>query len=410
MEGSTRTARFDAVVVGSGPAGATAAYVLARGGARVALVDKATFPRDKACGDLIGPRGVAVLDDLGLRPPDALICQDMVVVGPTGNLARLPCPKGTTYPSTILAVTRMIFDAYLREAAIEAGASPVDARVRGVNDREVVLSDGRTIEGDAVVGADGASSAVAEGAGLVDPRTVLRAFAVRAYIPDEVSEPHIVFWEPTKRRGFPGYGWLFPGPKGQANVGLGAAAPASTRPARELGAFLEHLRRIGVLRSRHDPEVVRGGWLKMGMIGTIPAAGRVLLAGDAAGLVNPLQGEGISEALVSGRYAAESILNATDPAASYRRWVCETYGPFQSGGAAMHRRLLGRPRTVAALSRALVVAARSRALAGAWSMFWNDLIDGAWPGSSRTLASVVTRGSSAVAGQERRWLAHATKP
>ncbi|MDQ6613335.1 MAG: FAD-dependent monooxygenase, partial [Actinomycetota bacterium] len=71
--------RFDTVIVGSGPAGSIAALVLARGGARVALVDKAAFPRDKACGDLIGPRGVQVLDDLGIASPGTTRVGDMVV-------------------------------------------------------------------------------------------------------------------------------------------------------------------------------------------------------------------------------------------------------------------------------------------------------------------------------------------
>lgn len=74
--------RFDALVIGSGPVGSVAATVLARGGARVALVDKARFPRDKACGDLVGPRGVQLLDDLGIRVPGAVPVGDMVVVGP----------------------------------------------------------------------------------------------------------------------------------------------------------------------------------------------------------------------------------------------------------------------------------------------------------------------------------------
>src|SRR5437879_12512330 len=90
--------RFDVLVVGSGPAGSIAALVLARGGARVALVDKAAFPRDKACGDLIGPRGVQLLRDLRLTVPDATRLGDMLVVGPTGTRARLPAVPARPYP------------------------------------------------------------------------------------------------------------------------------------------------------------------------------------------------------------------------------------------------------------------------------------------------------------------------
>src|SRR5438093_8351554 len=90
--------RFDAVVVGAGPAGSVAALVLARGGARVALVDKARFPRDKACGDLVGPRGVQLLTDLAIEMPVLATVGDMIVVGPTGRRVRLPCYPGTSYP------------------------------------------------------------------------------------------------------------------------------------------------------------------------------------------------------------------------------------------------------------------------------------------------------------------------
>jgi flavin-dependent dehydrogenase len=86
--------RFDVLVVGAGPGGSVAATVLARAGARVALLDKATFPRDKACGDLVGPRGVQLLTDLGITIPTGCRVGDMVVVGPTGRRVRLPPAPG----------------------------------------------------------------------------------------------------------------------------------------------------------------------------------------------------------------------------------------------------------------------------------------------------------------------------
>ena len=96
--------RFDVLVIGAGPAGSVAALVLAHGGAHVALVDKSRFPRDKACGDLVGPRGVQLLNDLGIEVTHAAIVGDMVVVGPTGRRVHLPCYQGTTYPGYALAV------------------------------------------------------------------------------------------------------------------------------------------------------------------------------------------------------------------------------------------------------------------------------------------------------------------
>ena len=98
------TAAFDAVVVGAGPAGSIAALVLARGGARVALVDKATFARDKACGDLIGPRALALMTSLGLTPPPGREVGEMIVVGPTGRRVVLPACAGRTYPDHGIAL------------------------------------------------------------------------------------------------------------------------------------------------------------------------------------------------------------------------------------------------------------------------------------------------------------------
>src|SRR2546430_15628591 len=108
---------FDAVVVGAGPAGSSAALVLARGGARVALADRAAFPRDKACGDLVGPRGVQVLADLGLRVPDAGQGSDLLTVGPSGRRSRLPAFTGSSYPGHGAIGPRLRLDPALRQAA-----------------------------------------------------------------------------------------------------------------------------------------------------------------------------------------------------------------------------------------------------------------------------------------------------
>ena len=168
-----RRTRFDALVIGSGPAGSVAALVLARGGARVALVDKASFPRDKACGDMVGPRGVQLLADLGLPVPAGPRVGDMLVVGPTGRRVQMPSAAGLTYPGYGTAVTRTAFDAMLHDAATEAGvtalcgraAAPLEAsgRVDGYR-----LESGEDVRADFVIGADGATSGVAQAAGLVE--------------------------------------------------------------------------------------------------------------------------------------------------------------------------------------------------------------------------------------------------
>lgn len=413
--------RFDVLVVGSGPAGSVAALVLARGGARVALVDKAPFPRDKACGDLVGPRGVQLLAELGIDLPAATVVGDMVVVGPTGRRVRLPCFPGATYPGYALAIPRAALDAALHDAALSAGAEWLMGRAdeplfgNGALDG-FVLAGGKRIRADVVIGADGAMSRVAEAARLVDADRVLWGFALRGYVDDPVDRPHIVFWEPVARRAFPGYGWLFPGVGEAANVGLGvgvlANRAAGTRPGRSFTAFLDHLRRAG-LGGRglsRAPSRRLGGWLKMGMVGTNPAAGRVLLVGDAAGLVNPLQGEGISQALRSGQAAAEAVLaGPSEAAARYRRFLAATLVPYFTVTAPVHAGLLPWPRGVAILGRLLTAPGLGQALAGGWSIYWNDLLDGALPGRARTVAASAAylgRAATARSGT-RRWLEQA---
>jgi flavin-dependent dehydrogenase len=223
------------------------------------------------------------------------------------------------------------------------------------------LSSGEHLRADVVVGADGASSRVADVAGLVDSTRVLWGFALRAYLDDPVPVPHIVLWEPANWRGFPGYGWLFPGVDGRANEGLGLGVlddrRAGARATQNFGAFLEHLGQLGVLEHHVPPSAVPnrlGGWLKMGMVGTTPARGRVLLVGDAAGLVNPLQGEGIAQGMQSGRAAAEAVLAGPAAAATrYRAFLASAFAPYQSAAAPAHAALLPRPRATAAVGRLL---------------------------------------------------------
>jgi geranylgeranyl reductase family protein len=415
------TKRFDALIVGSGPAGSVAAAVLARGGARVALVDKARFPRDKACGDLVGPRGIQLLDDLGIRVAGAVPVGDLVVVGPTARRVRLPCFTGRTYPGHALALPRAELDAALHDAAVAAGAEPFLGRAAtplgGHAGLEgFTLATGIELRADVVIGADGASSLVAAAADLVDPHRVLWGFAVRTYLDAPVGAPHIVLWEPSPWHAFPGYGWLFPGPDGRANLGLGLGMlsnrTAAAAAARDLPAFTDTLRELGLLEGATAAPIL-GGWLKLGMVGTRPARGRVLLTGDAAGLVNPLQGEGISQAMGSGRAAAEAVLAGPDRAAEhYGEHLATTYAPYNTTTATAHATLVRHPRVVSAAGRLLTAPVVGPTIAGGWSVFWNDLLDGAVPGRQRAVAATAALlGRVATSGSRiRRWITASLEP
>jgi geranylgeranyl reductase family protein len=406
----------DVLVVGAGPAGSIAALVLARAGVRVALLDKARFPRDKACGDFIGPRGLQVMADLGVPEPAGLDVGDMVVVGPGGHRVVLPCFDGLTYPGRARAVTRVAFDDALRTAALDAGALDVcgraDLPLWSGTGLDGFIVDGAELRADFVIGADGATSHVALQAGLVDSRRVLWGFAVRCYLDQRVELPAITLWEPTRWHAFPGYGWIFPGPAGVANVGLGLGTrsdrQAGAGAVRLLPAYLDHLVSLGLLDRAPALPLPRrlGGWLKMGMVGTTPAADRVLLVGDAAGLVNPLQGEGIAQAMTSGRAAAEAIIGSPGHAADrYRHHLSGSHLPYQRIAAAGHAALVARPRAVAAVGRVITAPLVGRALAGGWGIFWNELLDGAAPGGARRVAAASTRlGRAVTAGTDvSRW-------
>jgi menaquinone-9 beta-reductase len=400
---------FDVVVVGAGPAGSVAALVLARAGARVALVDKAAFPRDKACGDLVGPRGVQVLGDLGLTVPSAGQGSDLLAVGPSGRASRLPAFPGRSYPGHGVVAPRIGFDHALREAAIAAGAHPVRARIASAEAgpagslRAVVASDGQRLAAGVVIGADGALSPVARLAGMLRPETALWGFAIRAYLPAEVPLPLLVLLDATPWRIYPGYGWLFPGADGQANVGIGVGLGSIRRsvPLREdLARFCALLARRGDLGPGVQPGPVMGGWLRMGGSGSPPAAGNVLLVGDAAGLINPLQGEGIGPAMVSARLAAQAVLDCpANPGPGYTQALAAAFGGYLPGASALQSLLLRRPRLASAGVRLITAPVVRRVVAGTWSLYWNGLVDGARPRPAAWTAALVQRTAGLAAGR-----------
>lgn len=397
--------RHDAIVVGAGPAGSIAALVLARAGAKVALVDRRVFPRDKACGDLVGPRGVHLLNELGVSIPGARPLGDMIVVAPNNQRVLLPALPGSNYADHAMAVTREVFDACLFDMAIAAGAHVVHKRVTGLlYEQDVVdgvqLSGGAAIRGDVVVGADGATSSVAQQAGLVDSAKALWGFALRGYLDAEVDLPHIVLWEPRPWRLFPGYGWVFPTSGNGANVGLGLAfgndRGASRRAGEQLDDFLAHLTRQGLV-PRSDVRSRTGGWLKMGVLGTVPAGQGVLLVGDAAGLINPLQGEGIAQAMASGCAAANAILAAGPRDASrYYLTYLDNAVRHHRANAPVHAGMIKHPLAVSVTSRVLSAPGIDRVVAGAWGLYWNDLATDALPSRHRRLAMASTRAISAA--------------
>ena len=292
---------FDAIVVGAGPAGSTTAYRLARAGARVLLIDRARFPRDKPCGGGLTIRAVRELP-VDVEPVVEQVVDRMVV--------RLN--YGTHFErggrrELIQMTQRRRLDHFLAERAAEAGAAFRDGvRVRGLEVDEAgatVDLDGDRVRGNVVVGADGANGVVAKSVGIET-----------RYVDGVAYEGNVVYEADEAKRYrslalielgiIPGgYGWLFP--KGDhANVGVGGWESEGPR-------LRDHLSRLcreyGIAESRI--ESLRGHRLPLRRAGARPVLGRTLLVGDAAGLVDPLTGDGMYEAFVSSRLASGAILD-----------------------------------------------------------------------------------------------------
>ena len=311
---------WDLAVVGAGPSGSAAALsaLRARPGARVLLLDRADFPRDKSCGDGVAPHALDELARLGV--PDLLA--DRVPV----RRLRLVGPGGQEVAGTLrrpdVVVPRTVLDARLVEAAVAAGARLVRHQVRALEVRdELVVLDGR-LRARAVVGADGANGVVRRllarhtGTEHRQPDGDL-AVAVRGYAAAPPGEPEQLIV--MDDRGWPAYAWSFAAGDGTANVGFGMLLPrlreaqsAQGRGGREVlhGRLRELLPGVEAerLMSHHLP-------LSSARPTVVP--GRVLLAGDALSLVNPLTGEGIYYALASGRLAGAAAVGATDPGTAY---------------------------------------------------------------------------------------------
>jgi geranylgeranyl reductase family protein len=340
---------YDLAVVGAGPAGAVAALAARRAGARVLLLDRADFPRDKPCGDGIAAHTLDVLAGLGITgavdgyaPVTALR-----LVGPGGGAVARPLPRAA------YTVPRTVFDARLVDAAVGAGATLIRHTVRTVHeDARAVLLDDR-FRARVVIGADGAGSVVRRALGHpVNPAGHL-AFAIRGYstAPHDATEQLIV----TTRARWPAYAWVFPIGDGRANVGYGEVlrgAPLSR-------SYL--LDRLDDLLPGTCPTGVRAHHLPLSTRRPPPGRGRILLAGDALSLINPFTGEGIFYAVLSGALAgAAAALGPDRVAARYATALRARLGRHLRHSS-LANRLSRRPRVVDAAVRA---AHRDRAVFG----------------------------------------------
>lgn len=326
------------VVVGAGPAGSAAAAWAARGGRDVLVIDSASFPRDKACGDGLTPRAVAELERLGLADwLDTRIRHRGLRMSGFGGSVEVHWP-GPSFPSTGSAVARVELDDRIRKVAEDSGAQMLlgvkavvphhDSAGRVVG---VLLADGTEVTCRELIVADGARSSLGRKLGRRWHQETVYGVAARGYLKSpRGNEPwltsHLELRSPDGAV-LPGYGWIFPLGNGEVNIGVGALATSKRRAdlaLRPLMSFYTDLR-----REEWDfggcPRAVSSALLPMGGAVSGVAGPNWMLVGDAAACVNPLNGEGIDYGLETGRLAAE-VLGSGDLSAAWPHVLQSHYG------------------------------------------------------------------------------------
>jgi geranylgeranyl reductase family protein len=366
----------DVIVVGAGPSGATTAYYLAQAGLNVLLLEKARFPREKVCGDGLTPRAVKTLIAMGVDTGPGsgwLHNKGLRVIG-AGMRLELPWPELDSYPGYGLVRTRASLDETLARRAQAAGAKLLEGvtvtgpvlddagRIVGVtantDDSERARGDSTAYRARVIVAADGNSSRLSVAMGLHKRDDRPLGVAVRTYYTsprhdDDYLESWLDLWDGDRL--LPGYGWIFGMGDGTSNVGLGllntSEAFGNTDYRALLKRWLRSMPEEWGYTEENRTEPVRGAALPMGFNRTPHYYRGLLLAGDAAGMVNPFNGEGIAYAMESGEILAGTIATAlacpTREQAErvlhgYPRALADSYGGYYALGR-MFVQLIGRP-------------------------------------------------------------------
>jgi geranylgeranyl reductase family protein len=373
----------DLLVIGGGPAGASAAFWAAGQGLDVVIVERRAFPREKTCGDALTPRAVRALHDMGLGGSLAELHRVQGLrLRAHRRSVEIAWPEHPARPAAGYVVRRGRLDTLVAEHAVRNGAqlrprsealAPVvhNGLVVGAVVRDLARGSTEELTARYVIVADGSNSRMGRSLGAVRDRTYPQGMAIRAYFasPDSYDtwlESTLDIRDQTGAP-LPGIGWVFPGGDGSVNVGVGLVSTYRDWTSVNTTHLLSMFARTLADRWNLDPTAPLaapvGGRLPMG--GSIgPKAGpNWLLAGDAAGSVNPFNGDGIATAYETGRLAAMTVAEAiaSGDGLALQRYpsvLDERYGLYNKMGR-VFTRAIGRPALVRELTR---VGVHSRSL------------------------------------------------
>jgi geranylgeranyl reductase family protein len=313
---------YDVAIVGAGPSGSTTAYYLAKAGFHVLLRDKFNFPRDKTCGDGLTPRALHILDDMGLH--DTLLqagyhCHKLELISTKGDTVSAPLPKKENLCDYLLVVPRVILDNIILERALASGASfQTPVRVTGIEqENNIMLVRGEqgaktsTFRARMVVHATGANTKLLLTTGLLKkmPQMIL---AVRTYydgITGTIDAAQCRFDNVP----LPGYAWIFPVSPTSINVGIGLFRdglasrwmPKTAHIA--FNTFIQSPPLQRLLDGSKQASPIKGFPIRVDFARSPTYGERTMIIGEAAGLVNPITGEGIDYGMESGKMAAEHL-------------------------------------------------------------------------------------------------------
>ena len=386
---------FDIIIIGGGPAGAATAIQAARGGASVAIFEKSTLGRDKVCGDGLTPRAIGALQDLEIDIKGVhKITGLRMIAGKTRR--ELEWPSGGTFPSYGAVWTRKELDSHLLETASQSGAKIF------YNSEALPMFDGDQVIGvtcgpdrwtsKLVVAASGAPGKVARMLGTERKTDEPYGIAIRTYVEsprhaDEYLEASLAMRD-SNGTPIPGYGWMFPTGKGTVNLGVGALSTMKGFRKLNLNTLCD------IYRDSIADEWEVGPYLEKPRAWRLPMTSQKrhgngwVAVGDAAGLINPMNGEGIDYSLESGMLISDLFLENPQTASSrYDQIIGERFDGFLRTGRRFSY-LIGHPLI---LRSGLRVAVSNQFMANMTLQVMGNLVDNSTPGAAGRVLRVADK-------------------